>query len=233
MAEWQFTVADTLPVGMTIHKSNYGIKKWKYRSCKVKSGEFRFNAGQPCECTFGIIGRDVSTEASADPATLGFPTHTPILASYGSMEIDDTERCTLIKSAVVRVENALDDDAYTVCRSDLTEPDRTDLVRISGELTTWVDSNIIADLHDAFLASTAVKLEMIYTGGTIPGSSPAVDYLFKITLPSCHLTPTGDPQTGGGGIVEVTWPFEVYDNEVDEPITVDLYNSNTTGDMSP
>ena len=220
---WTFTCASDLPTGgMTIHKSNYNIKKWKYRSCKVKSGEFRFGAGMPCEATFGFLGRDVSTEASADPSTLGFPTYLPILASYGSLEIDSTERCSLIKSAVVRVENALDEDAYTVCSSNLTEPDRTDLVRISGELTTWVDSNIIADLHDNFLADTAVKIELIYTGGTIP--THGGNYTLTITLPECHITPTGDPQTSGGGIVEATWPFEVWDNESDEPITIELIN---------
>jgi hypothetical protein len=189
--------------------------------CKFNTCEIRYVAGKPIEATWGVLGSDGDTPASTETPT--FPAHTPILASYGLIEIDDTDRCAMVRNVNLTFNNLLEEDSYTICDNVIVEPDRQGPTQISGTMETWVDQAILTALHDKFRAGTSFKLELIHNGPIITG---AIQYLFQIVVPYNIITPSGDPKIADGGVVKQTWAFEGYKGNAEETFQVDIWNSD-------
>jgi hypothetical protein len=227
VGKWDFVAASdgALPTGLTLHMNRH-LKKWPYEGCKITSAEFRYESGKALEATFSILGETLGATAACDTAS--FPTHSPVLATYGALTIDGTPRCTMVKSARIRIENGLEEDMYTICSNEIVEPERGGLCRISGELEIWWDTTMITAVHDKFAAGTVAALVITHTGGEIPGSSPGTDYKFELNLPYIKFGPTADPQLGSGGVISTPIPFEGYKGNGSEPFTITVWNSNQT-----
>jgi hypothetical protein len=103
-------------------------------------------------------------------------------------------------------------------------------MKISGSLTGWWDNTATVgtdtSLYAPFIAGTDINLSLIWSGTNITTSGIA--YRKELLLPTCRLTPTGTPTATGPGVCEVTWAFEAYYDGTNNPLTINLWNSNIT-----
>lgn len=223
--QWIFKPGNSLPAGLTLHM-NRDVKKWKYAGCKLSAGKFEFSSGEAGKATFTVLGKSLTTDTADNRSTVDFKTFKPVMQTHGTVEIDDTDRSSSLKSATVNIENPLSEE-QPICDADgyIIEPQFTDKMKVSGTLVGWMSTTMYSAVSAKFEAGTAAKVELIYTGEEIEAG---YDYTFKITLPNIYLVGAGDPTVAAAGLLEVTWNFEAWYDGTDDQIEIELINTNGT-----
>lgn len=182
---------------------------WNYVG-KIVSGSLRFAADNVLE--FEPTWDMLSEERTTAIATPSYPTSASMF-NYSQIivELDDTAEP--VQGASVAFSSGQEprtQSGTTTLRPHLITGEAT----ITGELTREFEN---ADIYDAWVAGTSVKIEMIATGGTIPSS--ASTYQLAVTMPACRYLGS-TPNTGGLGITQNNIPFEALRDGVNEWMTV-------------
>ncbi len=124
----------------------------------------------------------------------------------------------------LQVVNNLQTERYFLGNSGTkSEPINTPFDTISGNLD--VEFQDPADFYDLFAADTSAKLELIFTGDTIAGTT---DETFHVTIADVRFE--GEtPKIGGPELVFSTIPFVGLDPTAGDAITI----AYTTSDELP
>jgi hypothetical protein len=225
------TTTAALPaLGLSL-SAERSLKLFKYPGCYVKSGEWQFKSGQPGVDRYSVIG-PTETAATIEAATNVRP-FVPLLGTQGTITetVSAQSICAYIKEATVKIENPLWEDGMSLCSLSLLQPVRAGDMKISGSLTGWWDNTATSGtettLYTPFAAGTAVGLTLTWTGDIIT-TSVSIPYKKEIIIPKAVLTPTGTPTATGPGVCEVTWNFEAYYDGTNNPLSINLWNSNIT-----
>lgn len=221
-----FKVAEALPIVLTLHmvRDTY---VWKYRGCRVRAIEFKIESGELVEVTITWKGKNVTT-AAAGSAT--YPTDSDVTDVMGTITLDAVDVSTDIKSGRIKFENPFNEDMYPAVDNEIRSLPRNDLVVVSGEILPWLDG---LTMWNKFANSTKCALTLDYTGGNIPGSSPATNHQWTLRIGALKFHPTADPNVDGPDVIDIPMPFEgyVYNPAATnpyEPIELKVVNSATT-----
>lgn len=218
----------TLGLSLSMERS---LKLYKYPGCYVKSAEWNFKSGQPGTDRYTVWG-PTETAATIESATNVRP-YVPLLGTQGTITetVSAQSICAYIKEATVKIENPMVEDMQSLCSLAAIQPVRAGDMKISGSLTGWWDNTATTGtettLYTPFAAGTTVGLSLVWSGDIIT-TSVSIAYRKEIIIPACKLTPVGTPTASGPGVCEVTWNFEGFYNGTDNPLTINLWNSNIT-----
>jgi hypothetical protein len=219
----QFTLANALPVGLTL-EVDYGSvisgtgRYIKYNGCRVNTVEFTFPTEGACTASFNILGAKAVTASAALDATLTDAGHTTFSAFSASVEEGGAAIAT-VKSASISLSNELETDGYVIggqgTRSQLPEGFAT----ISGQLTALFDS---ATLMNKALDGTESSLKITLSRGDGLGS--AGNESIEFLVPQLKYDPVTPPVEGPGGIL-VNLRFSGYRKASDNGLKITVKNA--------
>lgn len=191
-----FTVADTLPIGLTIEHDNGpainpAARYERFSGCRINKMDLEFKATGFCMASFDLIGSSAVFSSTPLDATLTNQEHT----AFGGTRASITEAglaIATITDAKLSLDNGLDDSIYTIDGTAQRYAVPEGIAQVTGELTALFDnSNLIAKATNGTFTSLVFRLQR----GTGDGS--AGNELVSFTCPNVMLSRTNDDGIDG------------------------------------
>lgn len=214
--------ADSFTAQKGVEKTDGTVQPFSYYGCKITDWEIGIGVDEICNLSLSV---DAEQEASSDSlASASYPAQELFHFGGASLEVDDAVIAT-VSDANVSGSNSLKTDRYFLGQTGLKlEPREMDLRTIGGSLTAEFAN--LTNFYTAFAADTAVKLELIFIGSVLPGTTGFFRE-FSVTLNDVRFT--GETPTIEGTDVGVeNIPFEAFTPASGETISILLRNEDAT-----
>ena len=193
----------------------------RYNGCRINGAAMTFPQEGPCTVSFDIVGSKETADSSPLDASLDDNGHTTFFATAMSLEEGGASIAT-VKESSLNIDNALDQDGYTVgqggIRSELSEGFAT----ISGSLTAVFDSTTL--LNKA-INGTETSLKVILSRGDGLGS--AGNESIEVFAQQMMYERTSPEISGPGGIL-VQLSFKGYISGSTSALQITLKNAVAT-----
>jgi len=209
--------------GMSL-SCNYDDVANDYTGIKISSVTLSMAKDQNLQLTASMGGR--AWVAQPDPWEPTFPTDRPIMESELVFAID-TAPVTNIQSFSITMSNALSFDRASLGSGYILEPQRNDLIAITGNFTCDMLDNSYQVKQNT---GDDLNLDFTFTSPLLIGGG-ATPYSMHIDLPKVYFI--GDtPPVSGPGVVQQTVNFQaVYDDTggVLTAMEITLVNGKSAG----
>jgi len=220
---WTFTPKAAL--GVTNHvamsmRCTYDTLASDFDGNKVSSLTWSMAKDQNLQLTASVGGRGWVNQGT--PGSPSYPTDRPVKEGELVMTYDSTAVVN-VQSFSVTMNNALSFDRASLGSGYILEPQRNDLISITGSWTGDMISAVPQGFQDA---GTVKDLEFAFTSPLLAGAATE-PFSYTITLPTVYLT--GDtPTVDSAGVVQQTVNFQaVYEGAA--AISVVVVNQKATG----
>ncbi len=222
-----FTPGTLTGKGLTLQKGvdtpSGTVEPFTYPGAKIVSGVFSID--QDGLLMLALTFDAEQEETATALATASYTTPTIFTYSEGSLEVDDVVKANVRSVGSLSYTNNLQTDRYFLGSSGLKgEPINTPFDDLAGNLD--VEFQNTTDFYDLFAADTAAKLELIFTGDNLPGSSTPA----KLAITIADVRFEGEtPKIGGPELVFPSIPFVGVDPTSGDAIEI----AYTTSDENP
>lgn len=221
-----FTPGDLTGKSLTLQKGvdqpDGTVQPFTYPGAKVVSADFSIAQDGLLMVTFVFDAEQEETSTAL--ATASYSTPKIFTYAEGSLEVDDVVKANVRSVGSLQVVNNLDVGRYFLGNSGTkSEPINTPFDQLTGNLD--IEFQDKADFYDLFAADTSAKLELIFTGDVIAGSTSEK---LAITVEDTRFE--GEtPKITGPELVFSTVPFVGLDPSSGDAITI----AYTTSDETP
>jgi len=219
-----FTLADTLPIGLSVELSKGNIpagKVFLYQGCKVDTLDFKFTEEECIGMDVGLIAQTETPNTTAS-GTPSYPGDHPVLWHYASTLTLAGTAPLNFKSGNITLNNNLPKDRFLMSQQ-THEP-----LRNVGRAVTGAFTIEFADLtlYDKWVAPTTGGLALVYTSDEmITGTTP-----YSVAFGITKLQLAGEPAVvPGEGTIEVTYPFiGLHNNDTADALSITIVNGELT-----
>ena len=216
-----FTVADTLPTGLTFEafRDTSGFttepnKAHVYVGCKINTMEFSCAVNEILKINLGIMGQNESREAKGTP---NYSTEKLAVYHQGCVTWGSTDRP--IESFNIQLNNNLE-MRPKLCSNLTREPIQSGKVEITGsfsmEFDTWAE-------YDDFKAATERQLEVDFTGPLIAATTYK---MIKLICPVVILSGV-NMNLSSFGRIKVDINFKGYRDSTQNEFKLQIINTET------
>lgn len=193
-----FTLADTLPVGLTL-EINRGGTSFFVQGAKVSQAEISLGVDELMKLDLSFIGRDLDTNTASSPSytTTGTFASPDVTLQWNGVQQD-------VRQFNVSINHGLDGDRYFIGSKLRKQPVRGDRLEVTGSFDTeFQDATIFTDFKNA----TQRQLIISAVGDQI--GATGYYYSWTMTIPIALL---GDatPTVSGGGRILFSPSFKAY-----------------------
>jgi len=197
------------------------VQPFSYIGSKITNLGISIATGGELMLTPTIASKDeVTAEALASPSyAAGLK---PFVFTDGELTVA-SDSLPIVGSADISIPMAMKTDRFGLNKSALAaEPiGPNDWVQASGSATMEFKG---LTQYNHFTAADEVKVVLIFEGAVISESNKEK---LKIEMPACKFTGTS-PSISSPDVVEVSFPFSVFDNGTEAPITIEYVSADTT-----
>jgi hypothetical protein len=212
----EFTLADSLPVGLSVEVNRAaaligGSSSFLYEGCQIAKWSLKQSAEEFLMFSADIVGEDSSNVAASSPT---FATWDG--AHWGevnNISLNSTTHISRIESFELNVDNALATDRYRLGSRLRKGLGRSGPREVTGSITAEFDALTLTDLYRN---ETAFPIEIAYLGSGGAGMT--------ITLPNCRLE-GDDPGVESSGPIKLTLNFRAYQSAAaNDELAIELIN---------
>lgn len=221
-----FTPGDLTGKSLTLQKGvdtpGGTVEPFTYPGAKIVSGDFSIDQDGLLMVTLEFDAEQEETATAL--ATASYTTPKIFTYSEGTLEVDDVVKANVRSVGSLRVVNNLQTERYFLGNSGLkNEPINTPFDTLAGSFD--VEFQNTTDYYDLFAADTSAKLELIFVGDTIAGTT---DETFHVTIADVRFE--GEtPMIGGPELVFQNIPYVGLDPDSGDAISI----AYTTSDSTP
>lgn len=220
---WTFTPKAALGVANHVAlsvRANYDTIASDFDGNKVSGLTWSMAKDQNLQLTASLGGRGWANQAT--PLTPTYPTDRPVKEGELVMTFDSTTVVN-VQSFSVTMNNALSFDRASLGSGYILEPQRNDLISVTGNWTGDMIGAIPQGLQDA---GTVKDLAFTFTSPLLAGAATE-PFSYTITMPTVYLT--GEtPTVDSAGVVQQTINFQaVYEGSA--ALSVVVVNQKATG----
>lgn len=221
-----FTPGDLTGKSLTLQKGvdtpSGTVEPFTYPGAKVVSADFSIDQDGLLMGTFTFDAEQEETGTAL--ATASYTTPRIFTYSEGSLEVDDVVKANVRSVGSLQIVNNLQTERYFLGNTGTkSEPINVPFDTLGGNLD--VEFQDPADFYDLFAADTSAKLELIFTGDLIAGSTSET---FHVTIADVRFE--GEtPKITGPELVFSTIPFVGLDPTAGDAVTI----AYTTSDVLP
>lgn len=217
-----FTPGDLTDLGLTLQKGvdtvSGTVEPFTYPGSKVVSADFSIDQDGLLLCDFDFLAREEETTTVLAAASYTDPTI--FTYSEGSLEVDDAVKANVRSVGSLRIMNNLIQRWFLGNNGLMSEPTNVPFDELSGNLD--VEFQDPADFYDLFVADTSAKLELIFTGDIIAGTTAA-----KLAITIADVRFEGEtPKIGSPELVYQNVPFVGLDPAAGAAVTI-AYTTDT------
>jgi len=176
------------------------VQAFLYEGAKASSGTFSFAIDQLMQLAIQWFAEDETQVSHTAPT---YPPETQARWDQCTIEVDDVAfDC---RSIELTMDNKLNTDRRKLGTTLIKEPARGARMEVTGRFEA--DFEAVGDFYNKYANNTEFKVEVIQTGATIAGSSPATSESIAFTLPRCIAT--GEPiEIVDEGVIKAGLSFE-------------------------
>ena len=209
-----YTIADTLPLGLTLEALRGDDNSELFEGCKLNSATFSCSPGGVLMMNVGEVIGETSAARSASPSTVSYGTDSPSVVehSHAGQCAFNAVNYDLMNFSLT-VNNGLVRRPYL--GSLLTkEPLRQNVMSVSGTITI----EVVDTLYAAFTAKTESNLGFGFTSGTDQ---------FNFLMHNCRLASVSGP-VQGPGVIQETFQIDAYSDGTNHGLQIEVINDNAS-----
>jgi hypothetical protein len=208
----------SLTVQKAAEKNDETAQAFTFHGCKITDWEISISRSGLAILAVTLDAEDVDDTTSLASSSYG--TLTPFTFAQATLS-KDSSPVAGVSDCRIFGRNALNTERFFLGTSGVkSEPLANGLRELGGQLTAEFAD--LTTFHDAFEADTSMELELKFEGADIEASYP---FELIVTLHDVRLT--GETPKADVGPVEVSVPFEAYEDDSGDSVTIEYQTTDT------